>query len=97
MLTHQYNIIEKARHYAANAEAHIHWLNEDQIHFQGNHAEHKVARNGSQWHCDCATYRRRTQANLEGLCAHVVAVEKICGETPFLTLLHAKPQNGNGL
>ena len=76
--------IIKARQYAQERDKRIRTHRfEAEIH--GEHANHFVNYDNGRWNCDCEEYQ------LRGVCAHVMAMEEILGDSVEPALLPSAP------
>lgn len=66
--------IVKARQYAEERDQRIHVRSFD-VELQGDNANHVVRYDNSVWNCDCEEFQ------LRGVCAHVMAMEEILGDS----------------
>lgn len=66
--------IIKARQYAAERDQRIK-LHSFTVGIHGEHADHTVSYNEGEWTCDCEEFI------LRGVCAHVMAMEEILGDS----------------
>jgi hypothetical protein len=65
--------IVKARQYAHERDRRIK-VQSFQVELHGDNANHRVSYHAGEWHCDCEEFL------LQGVCAHVIAMEKILGD-----------------
>lgn len=65
--------IIKARQYAQERDQRIR-VHSIELELHGEHANHLVTYNNGEWACDCE------EAQLRGVCAHIMAMEEILGE-----------------
>jgi hypothetical protein len=76
--------IIKARQYAQERDRRVR-VHRFEVELHGEHANHNVSYDNGQWTCDCE------EAQLRGVCAHIMAMEEILGETVEPAVL-ATPQ-----
>lgn len=76
--------IIKARQYAQERDRRVR-VHRFEVELQGEHANHNVTYDNGHWTCDCE------EAQLRGVCAHIMAMEEILGETVEPAVL-ATPQ-----
>jgi hypothetical protein len=65
--------IIKARQYAQERDQRIR-VHSIELELHGEHGNHLVTYNDGLWNCDCE------EAQLRGVCAHIMAMEEILGE-----------------
>jgi len=66
--------IIKGRQYAQERDKRIR-VHSFEIELHGEHANHVVTYNDGSWTCDCEEYQ------LRGVCAHIMAMEEILGDS----------------
>ena len=66
--------IIKGRQYAQERDQRIR-VRTFEIELHGDHANHVVTYDSGSWTCDCEEYQ------LRGVCAHVMAMEEILGDS----------------
>lgn len=65
--------IIKARQYAQERDQRIR-VHSIELEIHGEHGNHRVKYDTGHWDCDCE------EAQLRGVCAHIMAMEEILGE-----------------
>jgi len=76
--------IIKARQYAQERDKRIR-THRFEAEIRGEHADHIVHYDNGEWNCDCEEYQ------LRGVCAHVMAMEEILGDSVEPALLPSAP------
>jgi hypothetical protein len=66
--------IVKARQYAQERDRRIR-VHSFEVELHGEHANHIIRYDNGQWRCDCEEFQ------LRGVCAHIMAMEEILGES----------------
>lgn len=66
--------ILKARQYVEERDRRIR-VRHFEVELHGEHANHNIAYDDGRWTCDCE------EAQLRGVCAHIMAIEEILGDT----------------
>lgn len=66
--------IVKARQYAQERDQRIRVRSLD-VELHGDHSNHIITYNNGEWNCDCE------EAQLRGVCAHIMAMEEILGDS----------------
>ena len=66
--------IIKAHQYAHERDTRVR-VHRFEVELHGEHANHVVVYDGGNWSCDCEEAQRR------GVCAHIMAMEEILGES----------------
>ena len=66
--------IIKAHQYAHERDTRVR-VHRIEVELHGEHANHVIAYDGGRWSCDCE------EAQLRGVCAHIMAMEEILGES----------------
>lgn len=66
--------ILKARQYAQERDRRVR-VYRIEAELYGEHANHKIAYDDGRWTCDCE------ESQLRGVCAHIMAIEEILGDT----------------
>jgi hypothetical protein len=66
--------IIKARQYAQERDRRVR-VHRFEVELHGEHANHNITYDDGRWDCDCE------EAQLRGVCAHIMAMEEILGET----------------
>ena len=66
--------IVKARQYAEERDQRIR-VHQFEVEMHGEHANHNVSYDDGQWTCDCEEFQ------LRGVCAHIMAMEEILGDS----------------
>ena len=66
--------ILKARHYAAERDQRVK-VHSFEVELHGDNANHLIRYNAGNWSCDCE------EAQLRGVCAHIMAMEEILGDS----------------
>ena len=72
--------IVKARQYAQERDRRIK-VHSFEVEIHGEHAEHVVSYDGGTWNCDCEEFQLRS------VCAHVMAMEEILGDSVETAML----------
>lgn len=78
--------ILKARQYAQERDQRVR-VHRFEVELHGEHANHNITYDDGRWTCDCE------EAQLRGVCPHIMAMEEILGETVVPAPL-ALPQEG---
>ncbi len=73
--------IIKARQYAQERDKRIR-THRFEAELHGEHANHVVTYDKGRWNCDCEEYQ------LRGVCAHIMAMEEILGDSVEPAMLH---------
>ncbi len=73
--------IIKARQYAQERDKRIR-THRFEVEQKGEHANHVVTYDNGRWNCDCEEYQ------LRGVCAHIMAMEEILGDSVEPAMLH---------
>jgi hypothetical protein len=76
--------IIKARQYADERDRRIR-VHRFEVELHGEHGNHNITYDNGSWSCDCE------EALLRGICAHIMAMEEILGETVEPAVMAAKP------
>ncbi len=66
--------ILKARQYAQERDQRVR-VHQIAVELHGEHAKHTITYDDGRWTCDCE------EAQLRGVCAHIMAMEEILGDT----------------
>ena len=78
--------IIKARQYAEERDQRIH-VHSFEVELQGDNANHIVNYRSGLWQCDCEEFQ------LRGVCAHVMAMEEILGDSVETAVLQTPHEN----
>lgn len=76
--------IVKARQYAQERDKRVR-VHQFTVELHGEHANHIVNYDQGNWSCDCE------EAQLRGVCPHIMAMEEILGETVQPAMVGAQP------
>ena len=66
--------ILKSRQYAQERNHRVR-VHKFEVALHGEHADHNITYNDGRWTCDCE------EAQLRGVCPHIMAMEEILGES----------------
>ncbi len=66
--------ILKAKQYAQERDSRVH-VRRFEVELHGEHANHIISYDDGRWTCDCE------ESQLRGVCAHIMAMEEILGDT----------------
>jgi hypothetical protein len=76
--------IIKARQYAQERDKRVR-VHQFSVELHGEHANHMVNYDDGNWTCDCE------EAQLRGVCPHIMAMEEILGDTVQPAMVGAQP------
>jgi hypothetical protein len=78
--------IIKARQYAQERDQRVR-VHSFEVELHGEHANHIVTYHQGSWNCDCE------EAQLRGVCAHIMAMEEILGDSVETAMFHTPHLN----